>query len=221
MNDKPQHPSTSSSSHDVVSTLVAHDAYIVTLLKDDAYTHLSFMDREDLTQEVRLKIMDALNTKSIHNLRMYLKSVAHNEYVSYVRRQRPVLPLTVGDEGEVLGYQDSMLVVREGFGDPQVAFQATYNYHERLEAVVRLIVALPDVQKRVAVCVLRDRVDDPHLLAEKFSQHNLDISALQWPTDPRARQRLQASYGPVRQKLAQALGIDLTFFKGKRSSSIL
>jgi DNA-directed RNA polymerase specialized sigma24 family protein len=223
MNDNQQHPSTAtfSSSHDVVSTLVAYDAYIVSLMKNAAYTRLSLMDRDDLAQQVRLKTLGALYEKDIRNLYAYLKSITHNEYISHIRRQKPVLPLPLTDEGEIQGYHKNwMSAVRQGFGDPQVELEEASNFHAQLEVVVRLIVTLPKAQKRVAVCVLRDRIDDPILLAEVFRQHNLDISTLQWPLDPEEKRRLQASYAPVRQKLAQVMNIDLTLFKAKDTSKV-
>ena len=216
MNDK-QNFSSSPSSHDVEAILVAYDPYIVSLMRNSAYPHLSFMDRDDLIQQTRIKMMHALSEKDIHHLSSYLKSVAHNEYVSFLRRQKkPTLSLSGNDNEEGSGCCENELVsTKEGFRDPQVEFEATHGYYERLETIVRTILALPKVQMRVAVCFIRERMDDPLSFAAAFRRHNLDISTLQWPTDPKEKQRLQASYAPVRKKLAQALGIDLAVFKGK------
>lgn len=191
--------------------------YIVGLMKNAAYARLSFMDRDDITQQVRLKTLGVLQEKDIRNPYAYLKSMVHNEYVSYIRRQKPVIPLLMTDDGEI---RDELIVGRQGSSDPQIEFEEMSNFFELLEVVVHLIVRLPKTQKRAAVCVLRDRVDDPILLTEVFWQHDLDISTLQWPTDPREKQRLQASYAPVRQKLAQVLNIDLTLFKARGTSKV-
>ncbi|MBV9258834.1 MAG: hypothetical protein JO215_12540 [Ktedonobacteraceae bacterium] len=221
MNRKQHRSSMSPSSHDVVSTLVACDTYIVSLVKNGAYARLSLMDRDDLAQQVRLKTLGALYEKDIRNLYAYLKSITHNEYVSHIRRQKPVLPLLLTEDGEIQGdYKDWTVIRRQGFSDPQVELEEASNFYERLELVVSFIVTLPTAQKRVAVCVLRDRIDDPILLAEVFKQHNLDISTLQWPADPRAQQRLRASYAPVRQKLAQVMNVDLALFKTRSTSKV-
>lgn len=221
MNDKQNFSSTSPSSHDVESTLVAYDSYIVSLMRSGAYTHLSFMDRDDLTQQVRIKLMRALTEKRIHNISKYLKSMAHNEHVSFLRRQKPTLPLLESDENDVKGYRkDELVAMQEGCRDPQVEFEATNGYHECLETMVRAILVMPKVQMRIAVCFIREHMDDPLSLAAAFRRHNLDISTLQWPTDPRERQRLQASYAPVRKKLALALGIDLALFKGRGAATV-
>ncbi len=222
MNDKQNFSSTSPSSpHDVESILVAYDPYIVSLMRNGTFTPLSFMDRDDLTQQVRIKMMRALTEKRIHNISKYLKSMAHNEYVSFMRRRKPTLPLLESDEDDVQGYRKNELVaMQEGCRDPQIEFEATNSYYERLETMVRAILALPKVQMRVAICSIRDRMDDPLSLTTAFGRYNLDISALQWPTDPKEKQRLQASYAPVRKKLAQAMGIDLALFKGKRAATV-
>jgi DNA-directed RNA polymerase specialized sigma24 family protein len=221
MNDKLNFSSTSPSSHDVESILVAYDPYIVSLMRKGTFTPLSFMDRDDITQQIRIKMMRALQEKSIHSLSQYMKSVAHNEYVSFMRRQKPALPLLDNDDEEGLGCrEDELVALQEGFRDPQIEFEATNSYHECLETMVRAILALPKVQMRVAICSIRDRMDDPLSLTTAFGRHNLDISALQWPTDPKEKQRLQASYAPVRKKLAQVMGIDLTRFKGRGTARI-
>jgi hypothetical protein len=221
MNDKLNFSSTSPSSHDVESILVAYDPYIVSLMRSGTFTHLSFMDRDDITQQIRIKMMRALQEKSIHSLSKYMKSVGHNEYVSFMRRQKPALPLRDNDDEEGLGYrEDELVALQEGFRDPQIEFEATNGYYERLEAMVRAILAMPKVQMRVAICSIRDRMDDPLSLTTAFERYNLDISALQWPTDPKEKQRLQASYAPVRKKLAQVMGIDLALFKGKRATTV-
>jgi Sigma-70 region 2 len=182
------------------------------------FTHLSFMDRDDLTQQIRIKMMRALSEKSVHNLSKYLKSIAHNEYVSFMRRHKPTLSLSILDEEEKQGYYEDVLAsTQEGFRDPQVEFETVCDYYGCLETLVREVIAMPRVQMRVAVCYLRDRFDDVSLLTDAFRRHNLDISTLQWPTDPKERQRLQASYAPVRKKLARAMGIDLALFSGKDS----
>ncbi len=217
MNDRMTFSSTYPSSHDVESTLVAYDPYVVSLMRNSSFTHLSFMDRDDLTQLVRIKMMQALQKRSIRNLSKYLKSIAHNEYVSFIRRQKPTVSLFASDEEE---REDEPVSTKEGFRDPQVEYAATTSYNERLETIVRTIMALPKVQMRVAVCFIRDRMDDPLSLIDAFRQHNLDISMLQWPTDPKEKQCLQASYTPVRKKLAQALGIDLALFKGRGAARI-
>lgn len=192
------------------------DAHIATLLKRGVYAQLSFMDREDLTQQVRIKIMDALREKTIYDLHAYLRSMLHNEYISHIRRQKAVLPLLLTNEGEIQGYSDQgMIRVAQGWGDPQVEVEQANNFYERLEMLVPIIVTLPAMQKRAAICVLRDRMNDPLLLAEAFKPYNLDISTLQWPSDPKEKRRLQASYSPVRRKLARAMHVDLTLFKAK------
>ncbi|HEV2661829.1 MAG TPA: hypothetical protein VGU68_14570 [Ktedonobacteraceae bacterium] len=221
MSDTQDFSPTSPSFHDVESTLVAYDSYIVSLMRNGAYTHLSLMDCDDITQQVRIKMMHALPKKRITHLSGYMKSVAHNEYVSFMRRQKPTLPLLTNDDEDGPGCRaDELVALKEGFRDPQVEFEATNGYHECMETIVRAILVMPKVQMRVAVCFIRERMDDPLSLAAAFRQHNLDISTLQWPTDPKERQRLQASYAPVRKKLALALGVDLALFKGKNPAPL-
>ena len=221
MSDKQNFSSTSPSFHDVESTLVAYDSYIVSLMRSSAYAHLSFMDCDDITQQVRIKMMRALQEKCITHLSRYMKSVAHNEYVSFMRRQKPTLPLLANDDEDGPGCRaDELVALKEGFRDPQVEFEATNGYHECMETLVRAILVMPKVQMRVAVCFIREHMDDPLSLAAAFRRHNLDISTLQWPTDPKERQRLQASYAPVRKKLALALGIDLALFKGRGAATL-
>ncbi len=222
MSDKQNFPATSPSFHDVESTLVAYDSYIVSLMKSGAYTHLSFMDCDDIAQQVRIKMMRALEEKCIHSLSQYMKSVAHNEYVSFMRRQKPTLPLLESDEEDIQGYRkDELIATQVGCRDPQVEFEASNSYNECIEVLVCTVIAMPKVQMRVAVCFIRERMDDPLSLASAFRRHDMDISTLQWPTEPKERQRLQASYAPVRKKLALALGINLALFKKGKGAATL
>jgi DNA-directed RNA polymerase specialized sigma24 family protein len=213
MNNEHSFSSASPSFHAIASILEAYDPYIVSL---SALTNLSYMDRDDLAQCIRIRMMYALHEKSIHHLPRYMKSVAHNEYVSFIRRRQKKLtvPLIDNDDDEDWGCrEDELVATKEGFRDPQVEFEATNGYHELLEMIVHVILTLSRVQMHAAICSIRDHMDDPLSLAAAFMRHNLDISSYQWPTDPKEKQRMQASYAPVRKKLAQALGVDLALFK--------
>jgi DNA-directed RNA polymerase specialized sigma24 family protein len=180
--------------------------------------NLSEWEREEITQLVHTKLARTLPGKEIHNERAYLQRAVRNESISFhrLRQQRQRLyPLVTNDDGEP--YQGKVIIpLSQGMGDPQVEFEQQVTFTERLEQVVAAILRLPPVQKRAMICSLRDHIGDPDLLTEAFKKRGLDITAIQWPTDRAAKQRLQASCHPARQRLAQLMDIDLTQYAPRR-----
>lgn len=199
-------------SRHVQDALVARNTYIDDLAK----MHGPLVHAEEVAQLVRLKLATALETKDVHDINAYLKAMIRNEWASFFRNQKRKLVLSplVFTDGELQhGYWLSGLRLNDGSGDPQVILDEAAGFYWRLGQVVRAIIHLPPTQKRVAICVLRDRIDYPHLLTEAFKHYGVDCSQYQWPVDPKEKQTLQASYTPVRQKLSLLMGVDLNEFK--------
>lgn len=206
---------TLSFSRRVNDVLVAHDLYITTLTeKLGPQAHA-----EEIAQVVRMKFATALVAKDIRDIHAYLKSMVRHEWSSFFRSRKLVSSL-IFVEGELQhGYWLNGQRVSEGFGDPQIALDEAASFYQRLGQLVRTIIRLPPTQKRVAICVLRDRVDYPLLFAEGFKHYGVDISKYQWPTNPKEKQTLLASYFPVQHKLAQMMNIDLKAFKNRSCKS--
>lgn len=168
-------------------------------------------------QSARIKLFKALPGKEIDNFGGYLRQTVHNEYVSFLRRQKSLLPLTTNDDGEP--YQGRVLIsLSEGMRDPQMEVEHEMAVHKLLDNLVDAILELPVMQKLAMVCFLLERMDDPALLIAAFKKRRLDIEHFRWPEDKDARQRLKASYYYARTKIAQHLDIDLMTYKGQRSS---
>jgi DNA-directed RNA polymerase specialized sigma24 family protein len=175
---------------------------------------LSIEERADLAQLVRTKFARAWREKKINNWHAYLKTTVHNEYVSFLRRRKPLYQLVITDDGEPA--QGRVLIsLSEGMGDPLIELEQKSVLIELLDRVVEALIALPPVQKIAMVSSLQEEMDDPTLLFEAFKRRSIDLPTMTLPTDKVARQRLQVSLSHARRRMAQLLDIDLAAFKGQ------
>ncbi len=72
--------------------------------------------------------------------------------------------------------------------------------------VLSVVCELHPRQQHAAVCTLKDRIDNLLPFVEALQEKDIDFD-LEWPTEKTERQRLQASYAPVKRKFAQAMSI--------------
>jgi DNA-directed RNA polymerase specialized sigma24 family protein len=200
----------------VDTVLVKIDPQLFALTQSIASCELAAWECDEIVQSVRIKLFKALPGKAIANFGGYLKQTVHNEYVSFLRRRKSLLPIPINDDGEP--YQGRVLIsLSEGMRDPQMEVEHEMASLALMEKLVDAILHLPLVQQLAMVCFLRERVDNPALLVAAFKKRDVDVERYRWPDDKDAKKRLKASCYYARVKIAQDLNIDLAAYKGLRS----
>ncbi|SRR6266487_433414 len=188
-----------------------YDPYIVALARNGTYrgmiasSTLEDLDRDELTQQIRIKIWRALQRGHIETPQAYIKCIAHHEIIDMVRRQKPTLPLPMDEEDEL--YTGSLLVTPQGdMMDPASEFERKEEEMELLACTVKLVRSLPPRQRQAMISSLLERVDDPLSLMRMFKEYQVDVVE-SWPEDKSERLRLQASLSVARKKVEHAMGI--------------
>src|SRR5947209_19620962 len=75
------------------------------------------MEVDEIVQNTRIKLWQALQRREIINLEAYIRCIIHTECVNRVRGYRHMLPLPLNEEGEL--YQGKVLVgASQGMRDP-------------------------------------------------------------------------------------------------------
>jgi len=214
MHDKP--PESFEFGDDVDAFLLQLDPFIVSLIRRIARSPTFYeAEREDLAQRVRIKLAAALPGKKIHHLPGYLRRCVSNEVINFLRPQKPLSPLSLASDGEILT-GTVLLSIGEGMADPLSVLEQRMAFEELLERVVEGVLLLPAVQKQAILCLLCERVDDFTSLFAAFKRRNIDLSRVCWPEDKFVRQRLRASCRPAVYSLAQYLAVDMSLFKRRR-----
>ena len=75
------------------------------------------MEVEEIVQNTRIKLWQAIQRREIINLKAYVRCIVHTECVNIVRGYKPTFPLPLNEEGEL--YQGKVLVAAsQGMQDP-------------------------------------------------------------------------------------------------------
>ncbi len=139
----------------------------------------------------------ASNNGQIASPRAYIYSIIRSRYIDLMRQRKhkTYLSLPVDQDGEL--YQGNLLLMPgEGMQDPALQFER----EELIAEVVADVIHLPQCQQRAMVCMLKDEVGNTPVLEEEFRKHGIDISAINWPTDPIELQTLKSSLSVARKK---------------------
>lgn len=212
-------PSTSDADPDIEHVLEEVDGYIQALAwqgirnSSDSFTHVDF-DVDDLAQNSRIKLWQALQKKNIENPRAYLRIIVHHELVNLARQSRDRVPLQTDRDGELSA--DFMLEAScEDLNSPEYIVEQKEAVANLLSDVARAMTKLHARQKHVAFCTARDRVDDLDQFLDVCEAHGLD-TGLEWPEEEDERHLLQASYAAARRNIAQRLDVDMAAYKKRR-----
>jgi RNA polymerase sigma factor (sigma-70 family) len=155
---------------------------------------------DELTQNVRLKLWQAMQKQSITHIKAYIRRIVQNEAVNILRQDKPISPLPVNEEGEL--YQGCLVA------GPGGNMQDSPDEIEQEEAIAdftnvaaEIIQKLPPRQQRAMICALKDRIDDTLPLLKALMDREIDIGNMNWPEEKEDVQRLRASLSAVRKKL--------------------
>lgn len=156
---------------------------------------------DELAQNVRLKLWQAMRKKPIAHYRAYIGRIVQNEAVNILRRKEPTSPLPVNEEGEL--YQGHLLLsTADGDIDGLLdEFEQEEAVAHCISTAAEAIQRLPPRQQRAMICSLKDRVEDALPLLEALTEREVDIGGMSWPEEEEDVTRLKASLSVVRKKL--------------------
>lgn len=151
------------------------------------------LEVDDLTQRTRIKFWHALLKNRILYPRIYIRRIAHSEFIDMLRRRKNLYPLQAIEEQLLSHIPDPA----EGIERQTVALAC-------LEEVIQDILRLPRRQRMAMFCSLYEHADDLNQLRRILQRHGVCIDEYQWPADKAERQLLQASLSVARRTIMQA-----------------
>ncbi|HYL45303.1 MAG TPA: hypothetical protein VEU97_18140 [Ktedonobacteraceae bacterium] len=170
---------------------------------------LSLEKRNEIKQNVRIKLWRALQVRIIQFPPAYLRTIIKNEFNDLGRRHKFPEQLSLDDYGEVK--QGQILVnLSEEWGNPEHIVEQSDDVANLLNAAVEAISGLPHRQQLAMVCSLLERVDDVILLKKIFELHQVHIEMEDWPNDEMDVRRLKALISVARRKIARFMSRSTT-----------
>jgi DNA-directed RNA polymerase specialized sigma24 family protein len=158
------------------------------------------LEIDDLTQNIRIKLWESCQKRSITNPRAYIKAIAYTKAVDIVRRHKPTISLSVDENGDpCLG---NLLISRnEGFQDPAYEVELEEIDPVFLTKTVEAILSLPPRQRQAVLYSIREDKEDCLPLIRALMAQGLDIEVLELPDEESAVCLLKASLSVARKKL--------------------
>lgn len=206
----------------VQETLVLLDPYIVALVYSmaDRLTGLVNqallgLELDDVAQETRIKFWQALCEKQIVYPKAYLRRIVLNTFNDWLRKHR-YFSLSF-DEYSELATGEVLFAPKESAADPLEVLEQQESYTELLEWTVQSIASMDRArrQQHVAICSMKERVEDLLEFTEALQRHSIDAAAFQWPADEGGEKLLKASLAPARRAMAKSLDVQLA--EGKKT----
>lgn len=164
--------------------------------------HIDVLDLEidELIQAVRVKFWEALSRNEIKSYKAYLRSMVHNEAISYTRKAKFHQFLDTDEEGEPY-YGNLLLPQNEGTLDPLEILTEKETISEFIQQAVGAVMDFPPLQQKAILCVFKDRVDYMHELREALRAHHIDFKQLDWSGRKAALHSMKVSASLARKKL--------------------
>ena len=158
------------------------------------------MEVEEVVQNTRIKLWQALQKRKIINLEAYVRCIVYTECVNMVRGYKYLFSLSLNEEGEL--YQGKVLMMAsQGMQDPAYELE----YREAVTAwmmeIVDEVLALPHQQRHAMLCVLKEWSSDILPLANALVNRGVDIEAVHWPKEKEGLHKLRVSRSIARGKL--------------------
>ena len=157
---------------------------------------------DELTQNVRLKLWQAMQKQAINHIKAYIRRIVQHEAVNILRQEKykPASPLPINEEGEL--YQGHLLAGAGGnMQDALDKIEQEETIADFTTIAAGVIQKLPPRQQRAMICTLKDRIDDALPLLQALMDCEIDINNISWPEEKEDAQRLKASLSAVRKKL--------------------
>jgi DNA-directed RNA polymerase specialized sigma24 family protein len=197
-------PATEGSIADINRSLEGLDRYIRDVAKQQVSRDsrlFNNLDDEinDLAQTALIAYWKiASKNGQIVSPKAYIKAIIRSRYIDMMRQRKhkTYLPLPVDQDGEL--YQGNVLLMP---GDELMDAALQYERKELIAEVVADVINLSHCQQRAMICMLKDEVGDTLVLEAEFRKHGVDISGINWPTDPGELKTLKSSLSIARMKM--------------------
>ncbi len=194
---------------DVNTILEQLDKYIVAMAQRNVPQQISApetrdLDVDEIAQNARIKLWQALQKDQILNARAYVRSIVYHEAINMVRSNKPKLSLFGANDGELSGGK-LLMYENEALRDPAYIVEQAEQLAERAAQAAQAIQTLPPRQQRAILCTLLDNLDNVLPLLAIFKAQKLDIAAEHWPEQKAEMQLLKASLSMSRKKLRRLL----------------
>lgn len=177
------------------------DPFIITEVEKRAYS-LSPEKRNEVKQNVRIKLWRALQERIIQSPLAYARTIIKNEFNDLGRGRKLPEQLSLDDYGEVK--QGQILInLSEGWENPEHVVEQREDVANCLDVAVDGISVLPRRQQLAMICLLLERIDDTIHLKKVFEQYQVRIEIEGWPDDEMDEQRLRASISVARRKISE------------------
>ncbi len=164
------------------------------------------LDIDELVQNVRIKLWQALKRRHITHIGAYIRCIVRTETVNLLRRHTAISSLPMTEDGEL--YQGNVLMSNsEGMGDPVYEVEQEETIEEYVTCTVNELIHFPQIQRRAMICHLKDKLDDVLLLVDTFCRHDISIEQEHWPTRKNELQSYRSSIVIAKSKLRASLSM--------------
>lgn len=177
-------------------------------------------DIEDIADQIFIHFWEVLQDKEREPIRYpttYIASMIHNKVYDEIRKHfrhsssQPFSMLPDSAFQEV----NAMLSSNSGMSDPSVEYERRYRDAQSIHRYAYAISKLPARQKLAMTCEILEEADNLAWMTDALIIYGVDTQ-VQWPTDKKAKQRLQANLPAARLAVAKCLHIDISTFPKRR-----
>lgn len=176
------------------------DPFIIAEVGKRAYG-LSEQKRDEISQNVRIKLWRALEMRVISYPYAYVRTIIKNTFNDLGRECLPPEQVSLDEYGEV-SHGSVLVHLSEGWENPEQVVEQKEALTNWLEIASAAILLLPPRQQISMVCSLFQHIDDVVKLKKVFELYEVPIVMEDWPNDVEEKQRLRALVSVARRKVA-------------------
>lgn len=199
---------------------------LVSLLVKFIHPDTLDLDLEEVAEEVYIHLWQTLEDKErepILHLEAYLGRMIRNKFYDEIRKRKrpdsPQSPQLLSMLADRMVLEDkALLSPSSGMSDPALEYERKQRDAQILHRYAYAVSKLPMRQKLAMTCELLEKADNLAWMTDALTIYGVDTQ-VQWPTDKKAKQRLQASLPPARKAIAKRLNIDIPVFIERKQRS--
>ena len=169
-------------------------------------------EAEDIAAEIHIHFWEVLEDKAREPIRYhttYLARMIQNKICDEMRkrnRQGSPQPFSVLPTG-VIQEVNAMESWSSSMSDPAFEYEHKLSEAQFLHKMAYAVSKLPPRQKLAMTCDLLEKAENLSWMTDALIKYGVDTQ-VQWPTDKKAKQGLQANLPPARLAVAQYLHIN-------------
>ncbi len=181
---------------------------------------VSDADLQDIAQEAWISFSNKSMQGGINNPKAYIVQIIRRKFIDYLRQEQrrsrlPTISLSLYAENSDVEYA---ALSSRGLSNPANELDAHMEKIDFLNSLAAILPRLAPRQRRVMICTLLDKSDDPLLIKLALKRHHIDESEMYWPVSKQDKRLLQASFPAACRTLANLMHIDLCQYNQKKRS---